>query len=440
MKAPGWCQNGKVTASSPAVRPRRRDEILRAAAGLFATEGYRSTSMREVAAAAGILAGSLYHHFPSKEAIAVELVEQYHADLDRAVRDFGPREAGPVAALRAFARVVAEVSGRNRAALHISMYDAPTSASPALRAVVRAQPASLDGRWRDLISAAAAAGAVDGQVDPRILRHVLRETMPKAGVMVWERGAPAGGPAAFAECVTSVIFDGLAAPGAVPAPREGAPPEPGGKSPAIRAVSEARARWAAEAEQRQGERSGLILDVARSEFAQHGFEATTVRDIADAAGLSPGNLYRYFESKDAMVRTILSEFSDRLLAAYTEVLAAGAGAVESIEAICWLLDQAGRHFSREIDMLKGNGKVLSLDVASHYRDGALARYAMLVSLIERGAGTGELRPVADPALTASCVREIMWAPMRSLALVGAARVREFIRHAILAGAAVPARN
>jgi AcrR family transcriptional regulator len=422
-----------MTASSPAV-PRRRDEILAAAAGLFAAEGYRSTSMREVAAAAGILAGSLYHHFPSKEAIAVELIEEYHADLARAMRDFGSSQPEPVAALRAFAQVIAQVSGRNRAALQISMYDAPTAASPALKAVVRAQPASLDGRWRDLIGAAAAAGAIDEQVDPRILRHVLRETMPKAGVMVWERGAPGGGPAAFADCVTSVIFDGLAAPQSVP-PRQAASPEPGGKSAAIRAVTEARARWAAEAEQRQRERPGLILDVARAEFAQRGFEATTVRDIADAAGLSPGNLYRYFESKDAMVATILSEFSDRLLAAYTEVLATGAGAVESIEAICWLLDQAGRHFSREIDMLKGNGKVLSLDVASHYRDGALARYAMLVSLIEQGAATGELRPVAEPALVASCVREIMWAPMRSLATIGASRVREFIRRAILAGAA-----
>jgi len=415
--------------------PRRRDEILAAAAGLFAAEGYRSTSMREVAAAAGILAGSLYHHFPSKEAIAVELIEEYHADLAAAVRHFEP-QSDPVAALREFARVISQVSGRNRAALQISMYDAPTAASPALKAVVRAQPASLDGRWRDLITAAVAAGAIDEQVDSRILRHVLRETTPKAGVMVWERGAPDGGPVAFADCVTSVIFDGLASPQSGPA-REATAPEPGGKSAAIRAVTEARARWAVEAEQRQRERPGLILDVARAEFAQRGFEATTVRDIADAAGLSPGNLYRYFESKDTMVATILSEFSDRLLAAYTEVLAAEAGVAESIEAICWLLDQAGRHFSREIDMLKGNGKVLSLDVASHYREGALARYGMLVGLIEQGAATGELRPLAPPALVASCVREIMWAPMRSLAAIGAPQVREFIRRAILAGAARP---
>ena len=45
----------------------------------------------------------------------------------------------------------------------------------------------------------------------------------------------------------------------------------------------------------------MILDVARDQFAQLGFEATTMRDIADAAGIPAGNLYRYFNSKDAMV-------------------------------------------------------------------------------------------------------------------------------------------
>ena len=409
----------------------RRGEILATAAALFAREGYRGTSMREVAAAAGIQAGSLYHHFPSKEAIAVELVEEYHADLDRAVRDFA-RAPDPVAALRAFARDIAEVSGRNRAALQISMYDAPTSASISLKSVVRAEPASLDEHWRSLIAEAIAAGAIDQRIDPRILRHVLRDTLPMAGVMVRERGAPDAGMATVADCVASIILDGLATSAPASAPAH--------QSAAIDVVTQARERWAAQARARRRERPGMILDVARTQFAARGFEATTMRDIADAAGLSAGNLYRYFESKDAMVTAILSGFSDRLLEAYQEVLAVGAPAVQSLEAICWLLDQAGRQFSREIDMLKGNGKVLSLDVASHYRDGAQVRYALLVSLIENGVATGEVRPVAEPALVASCVREIMWAPMRSLAAIGAPQVREFIRRAILAGAARPVQE
>ena len=60
----------------------RRTEILRTAELLIASSGLR-TSLQEIADAAGILPGSLYHHFESKEALLVELVLRYHADLDR---------------------------------------------------------------------------------------------------------------------------------------------------------------------------------------------------------------------------------------------------------------------------------------------------------------------------------------------------------------------
>ena len=60
----------------------RRTEILEAAASLIASSGLR-TSLQEIADAAGILPGSLYHHFESKEAILIELIRRYHADLDR---------------------------------------------------------------------------------------------------------------------------------------------------------------------------------------------------------------------------------------------------------------------------------------------------------------------------------------------------------------------
>jgi AcrR family transcriptional regulator len=59
----------------------RRTEILETAAKLFASSGLR-TSVQQIADACGILPGSLYHHFESKEAIVVELIERYRADLD----------------------------------------------------------------------------------------------------------------------------------------------------------------------------------------------------------------------------------------------------------------------------------------------------------------------------------------------------------------------
>ena len=50
----------------------RRLEIVEAAAAVFRVKGYSNTSMRDIAEQAGILGGSLYHHFTSKEALYAE--------------------------------------------------------------------------------------------------------------------------------------------------------------------------------------------------------------------------------------------------------------------------------------------------------------------------------------------------------------------------------
>lgn len=47
--------------------PDRRKQIIAAASELFASKGFEGTSIRDIAAASGVLSGSLYYHFPSKE-------------------------------------------------------------------------------------------------------------------------------------------------------------------------------------------------------------------------------------------------------------------------------------------------------------------------------------------------------------------------------------
>ncbi|HBS49073.1 MAG TPA: TetR/AcrR family transcriptional regulator [Rhodobacteraceae bacterium] len=51
----------------------RREDILRAAGALMSAKGYDATSMRDIAGAVGMLPGSVYYHFASKEALFVEL-------------------------------------------------------------------------------------------------------------------------------------------------------------------------------------------------------------------------------------------------------------------------------------------------------------------------------------------------------------------------------
>src|SRR5438270_3080719 len=52
-----------------------------------------------------------------------------------------------------------------------------------------------------------------------------------------------------------------------------------------------------------------VLDAALRLFSTRGFRATSVREIADAAGVSTGNLYHHFPDKEAIFRTLLDEFS-----------------------------------------------------------------------------------------------------------------------------------
>jgi AcrR family transcriptional regulator len=58
------------------MRDERRDEILRAALGVFARRGLEATKIADIAAAAKMSHGLIYRYFPSKEAAFVALVER----------------------------------------------------------------------------------------------------------------------------------------------------------------------------------------------------------------------------------------------------------------------------------------------------------------------------------------------------------------------------
>ncbi|MFZ2526122.1 MAG: TetR/AcrR family transcriptional regulator [Rhodococcus sp. (in: high G+C Gram-positive bacteria)] len=81
---------GSWRTYEPAVLPKP----LAAALEAFAERGYDGTSIREVAARAGLSVPGLYHHYPSKQALLVSLTTTVMNDLlDRSRRAFA--EAGP---------------------------------------------------------------------------------------------------------------------------------------------------------------------------------------------------------------------------------------------------------------------------------------------------------------------------------------------------------
>lgn len=64
---------------------KRASEIARAALELFSRQGYAATSVRQIAAAAGMGKGTLYEYFSNKEEIFVGAVNEWMADFDELV-------------------------------------------------------------------------------------------------------------------------------------------------------------------------------------------------------------------------------------------------------------------------------------------------------------------------------------------------------------------
>jgi AcrR family transcriptional regulator len=89
----------------------RRDQILEEAARLFGRRGYHATSMRDIGQATGLLAGSLYAHITSKEALLYEVVvqaaRQFLDEMEALRAEVLPPEERLRKAMRAHVGVVA---------------------------------------------------------------------------------------------------------------------------------------------------------------------------------------------------------------------------------------------------------------------------------------------------------------------------------------------
>ena len=88
------------------------------------------------------------------------------------------------------------------------------------------------------------------------------------------------------------------------------------------------------------DRHARILDAAERCFVRSGFHRTTMHDVAAEAGMSPGNLYRYFASKEAMVVGL----AERDRARVGEDFSAFTGSEDFLETFARI---ARKHFAEE---------------------------------------------------------------------------------------------
>ena len=78
-------------------------------------------------------------------------------------------------------------------------------------------------------------------------------------------------------------------------------------------------------------------------FAERGLRATTVRDIADGAGILSGSLYHHFSSKEEMVDELLRGFLDWLFTRYREIVDSEPNPLERLKGLFMASFEAIEH-------------------------------------------------------------------------------------------------
>ena len=157
------------------------------------------------------------------------------------------------------------------------------------------------------------------------------------------------------------------------------------------------------------ERRAELLALAAEVFAAQGYNATTVRRIADEAGMLAGSLYYHFDSKESMLDEILSTFLDELWAGYDAVLAADLGPRATIEAlVVESFREIDRHHSA-VAIYQKEAQHLSGQPRFGYLADSQKRFERLwLGTLERGASTGAFRADLDLRLAYRFVRDTVW--------------------------------
>ncbi|TYB40111.1 TetR/AcrR family transcriptional regulator [Actinomadura chibensis] len=159
----------------------------------------------------------------------------------------------------------------------------------------------------------------------------------------------------------------------------------------------------------RAERRAELLATAAEVFASQGYSATTVRQVADAAGILGGSLYYHFDSKEAMADEILSTFLDEMWAAYERVLGAGLSARDTLEGI---VVESFRTIDRHrpaVVLYQNESKHLATSERFAYLRESRSRFEeMWLALLERGVREGSFRADLDPGLVYRFIRDTVW--------------------------------
>ena len=280
-----------TVASESKKSARTHEAILLSAAILFRDRGYAATTLRDIADAANMKAGSIYYHFGSKMEILDEILDcglrDIHDNVQKALDD-----------------LVKETDYRKKitAAIHAHL-SSLLSRSEFTSANIRNYgqlPQEIRSRhqpfrhayanvWDNLFEKAQKAGVLRDDVKIKPLRQFVLGALN--WTVEWFDGKNYS-VNVLADRIAKVILDGV-----LIGPQTVEPTTPVPAKPAPVAVGSA---------QKKSDRTReKILKTAATLFQRQGYASTTLRDIAATAQMQAGSIYYHFDTKSEILDIVL---------------------------------------------------------------------------------------------------------------------------------------
>jgi TetR/AcrR family transcriptional regulator, cholesterol catabolism regulator len=185
---------------------KRRDEILQVAAELFAAKGYEETTIREIGDAAGILSGSLYHHFQTKEEMLHELLKGFIAMIPeyQAIVDQGrpPKET-----MCAMIDLALRTSVSNPHTVRITVQERKFLARNPTFAYVEKAWKQMSKVWYGVLEQGVADGVVRKDLDLHLMLRMINDLV--AAAVDWYRPGGRYSIGKIIDTQIALIFDGI---------------------------------------------------------------------------------------------------------------------------------------------------------------------------------------------------------------------------------------
>lgn len=156
-----------------------------------------------------------------------------------------------------------------------------------------------------------------------------------------------------------------------------------------------------------------LLDLAAAMFAERGLRATTVRDIADSAGILSGSLYHHFKSKEQMVEEVLRDFLNWLFGRYQEIVETESDPRKRVEGLFMASFEAIEHRHAQVVIYQDEAKRLSaLPQFAFVDERNREQRTMWVDVLKQGVAEGSLRTDLDVDLVYRFIRDTTWVSVR----------------------------